>query len=352
MTAPRYRAEMQIQTVCLIIIAAFALGTGLYLLRPVLVPFILAIFFAFMLSPLLDFQVQRLRIPRYLALVVTLLLGFLVLSTVGGLVASNVRDLASRSEEIQSVIETRLESMIEWGGDMVPLERLGIDPDEDLDVSAFLPEDIATEVFRRATGTILGILSQVILVMLFVLFLLLGRAGHKKPLKGVAAEIESSVKRYINAKVVLSAFTGFAVFLILNFIGIPYAIAFGAFAFMFNFIPSVGSIIATFLPLPVLLLMPELSTLKIVLALALPGALQFSVGNIIEPKIMGDSLDLHPVVILLALIFWGMLWGPIGMLLAAPLTAIAKITLSKTEITAPIASALAGRLDELERDAE
>ena len=85
----------------------------------------------------------------------------------------------------------------------------------------------------------------------------------------------------------------------------------------------------------------------IILAIALPGTIQFIVGNLVEPKFLGDSLDLHPVVILMALIFWGMIWGPIGMLLAAPLTAITKIVLSKIEVTQPLAEAFTGKIDGL-----
>jgi AI-2 transport protein TqsA len=66
---------------------------------------------------------------------------------------------------------------------------------------------------------------------------------------------------------------------------------------------------------------------------------------VVEPKIMGRSLDLHPIVILMGLIFWGMLWGIVGMLLATPMTAVVKIFLSKREFTAPMASLLSGRLD-------
>ena len=88
---------------------------------------------------------------------------------------------------------------------------------------------------------------------------------------------------------------------------------------------------------------PEISTSTAVLAISIPGIIQFAIGNVLEPKIMGDSLDLHPVVILMALIFWGMLCGIVGMLLAVPLTAIMKIILEKIEITQPIANIFAGR---------
>ena len=82
-----------------------------------------------------------------------------------------------------------------------------------------------------------------------------------------------------------------------------------------------------------------------ILALAIPGALQFAVGSLIEPKIMGESLDLHPVVILLGLIFFGMIWGIVGMILATPIVAVTKIVLDRIDVTAPVGRLLAGKLE-------
>lgn len=81
----------------------------------------------------------------------------------------------------------------------------------------------------------------------------------------------------------------------------------------------------------------------VVLVLAIPGLIQFTIGNVIAPKVMGETLDLHPVTILLALIFWGMLWGIPGALLATPITAIMRLMLARMELTAPLSSWMAGR---------
>ena len=89
---------------------------------------------------------------------------------------------------------------------------------------------------------------------------------------------------------------------------------------------------------------PEITPFTAVLAIAVPGAIQLTIGNALEPKIMGDTLDLHPVVILIMLIFWGILWGIPGMLLATPITAVMKILFGRLEQTRPLADLLAGRL--------
>jgi AI-2 transport protein TqsA len=131
---------------------------------------------------------------------------------------------------------------------------------------------------------------------------------------------------------------------VLAVLGIDLAMVFGLLAFLLNFIPSIGSLVATLLPLPVVIFNPEISTTTAVLAIALPGLIQLVLGNVVDPLVMGESLDLHPVAIVLSLILWGMIWGVVGMLLAAPIAAILKLLLERLELTAPLAHLLAGRL--------
>jgi AI-2 transport protein TqsA len=290
---------------------------------------------------------RYLKLPQFAALVVVLAAVVTIIGIVGGMVASSAAELASRANEYEAEIEKWVSGI----SDRLPLDdalfqRLGIDADEGIDLFTILPEDGIEVVIGKLTSTIGSLLSQGTLVMLFVIFILSSRRSGKTPQGGMAQEIFERIQKYIATKITVSAMTGVAVFLMLQFLGVPYALAFGAFAFLLNFVPSVGSIIATTLPIPVILLTPEISGMRAVSAIVLPGLLQFAVGNIIEPKIMGKSLDLHPVVILMALIFWGMLWGPTGMLLAIPLTATAKIVLEQMDLTVPVANALAGRLNE------
>ena len=144
-------------------------------------------------------------------------------------------------------------------------------------------------------------------------------------------------------KVVVSSVTGVLTWLTLMLLGVEMAVVFGLLAFLLNFIPSVGSIISTVLPLPVVI-GGDYTLLVQVLAIALPGAVQFVVGNVLEPRMLGDSMSLHPVTILLALIFWGMIWGFAGTLLATPVTAIVRILLDKLPETRPLAELMAGRI--------
>ena len=144
--------------------------------------------------------------------------------------------------------------------------------------------------------------------------------------------------------------TGIFVGLALWFFNIELAVLFGLLAFLLNFIPSIGSILGVILPIPVILVTPGISPTTIFLAIAVPGAVEFVIGNIIEPRLMGKRFDLHPIVIMMALIFWGMLWGIIGMFLATPLMVVARLLLQDREMTRPIAELLSGRMGQKTAD--
>ena len=197
-------------------------------------------------------------------------------------------------------------------------------------------------MLRSTAGAALGLMVNGVLVFIFVIYLLIGRNPNQFR-EGFYAQIDRKIRSYIVIKFITSATTGLLTWIILSLFGLPLALVFGVMAFLLNFIPSIGSVIATLLPLPIALIQFD-SGVAIALVVLLPGAVQFTIGTIVEPLVMGEGLDLHPVTILLALVVWGLLWGPVGMLLAAPITAVLRIVLGRMEITRPVAELLAGRL--------
>jgi len=307
----------------------------------VLVPFVLAVFLALGMSLMIDLQMRHLGVPRLAAMISTVIVGLLVLAVFGLLVSAAVGQLSRNAGTYESQIKDLLDSLAET----VPLDKLGIDTKSEGNLLSQIPETVVQRTLVGTGKAVMDIISRGALVLIFLLFLMSGQMVSKRPVGGVLGEAEAGIKRYIVTKVLVSMVTGVLVGLALMFLGVKLALVFGLFAFLLNFIPSIGSVISTLLPLPVVLVDPSISAVTAVLAIAIPGTIQFSVGNVIEPKIMGRSLDLHPVVILMALIFWGMLWGIVGMLLATPMTAVVKIFLSKRESTAPLANLLAGHLD-------
>ncbi len=335
--------ELRVQTVCLLILSAVATAAALYWLRPVMVPFVLAIFLAAGLNPIVDLLAERVKMPRALAVVGVLLLSVLAFTATGALITASVGQLTENVDAYQAQIT----QLIQRIASAVPFERLGVDQDVLLGPLQELPFGTIGGLLLGTTNAIMNLLSQGLLVLIFVIYLL-GGGGRRETRHtgGVREEIQTRVERYIVTKALVSAATGILVGGILTLLGVDLALVFGLFAFLLNFIPSVGSLIATLLPLPVVLVSPEISLPVAIAAIAGPGIVQFSVGNVIEPKVMGQSLDLHPIAILMALIFWGMLWGIVGMLLATPITAVMKILFERLEATQPLAAVLAGRITE------
>ena len=295
--------ERAIQTACQLILAAVALGAALYWLRPVMIPFVLAVFLALGASPLVELQVRRLRVPKGVAVGTTLLIAIAGLGAVGLVVSASVNQLRANADAYQA----RLTELVQRVASFEPLQDMGVGYEEMIQSVSAIPISSVGSFLLGTTNAIANLLSQSLLVLIFLVYLLAGSGGG--PSTGVWGEIESRIQRYVAMKSMLSLATGVAVGGILSFLGIDLAMVFGLFAFLLNFIPSIGSVIATLLPLPVLLVDPGVSFPVAILAFVLPGAANFAIGNLIEPKVMGDALDLHPITILMALILWGMLWG-------------------------------------------
>jgi len=322
-------------TVSLLVIAAVAGAAALWYTRPVMVPFVLAVFIAYLVSPLVDILRTRFRVPRQAAVALTLLVAALLLVLLAMLVVTSMAGLLSRFDLYQDRVIGLVQKATAFG------DRFGLDLGQEALVEGIRGLPVLAWL-QRGAGTAVGLVTSGVLVLIFVVYLLLGR--HPNQLRsGIYAEIDNKVRGYLLIKFITSATTGILTGIILAFLRLDLALVFGVMAFLLNFIPSIGSVIATLLPLPIALIQFD-SGLTIALVVLLPGAVQFTIGNVVEPLVMGEGLDLHPVVVLMALVFWGLLWGPVGMLLAAPMTAVLRIVFARIAFTRPVADLMAGRL--------
>jgi predicted PurR-regulated permease PerM len=209
-------------------------------------------------------------------------------------------------------------------------------------------QDVLDELVSQGIAIVsqgfMSLISTSIIVLIYVFFLLLGKPSYADT--ETVREIDLQIRTYLSLKTVISVVTGAVFSLALALFGVPMALSFGVMAFLLNFIPNIGPVIATILPLPLIILDPSGNLLWMVAAIATISAIQLISGNVIEPKMMGDSSDLHPVTILVGLMFWGMMWGIIGMFLATPIIAAAKIVLERFEPTRKVALLMAGRWEE------
>lgn len=325
-------SQQRLQSVCLLILTFIATGIALAFLKPVMVPFILALFLALILTTVINAFKKHLNFPHWLATVTAVLLTGVILFLISLLISSSISQMISNADEYQ----TKIMQLVDRVTTSPYFEKHGVNIKSLIEPSL---KDMAQKVGNTVLGTfnaIIGIFSQSILVFIFVLFLLLGgQQNEERDENWVGVELR--IKKYIITKLLISGITGILVGIILSILNVDLALAFGLMAFILNFIPSVGSLIATLLPLPVVILSPAITPGLAIAAIAIPGIIQFTIGNVIEPKIMGDSIGLNPITILLALIFWGIIWGIVGMFLAVPLAVVLKVIMGNIEYTRDIA---------------
>jgi AI-2 transport protein TqsA len=318
----------------MMILATVALATALVYTRDVMIPFVLAIFITTVVAPLVDFQVKHWRFLNWIAVAVTLLLVLVMLVLVGVVLIVAVETMVRAAGEYSKQVVALTERVFTF----LKEHNVKVDPAHvTAEIEAHLPG-----VITQAAGTVTAIVSHGFLIAFFVVFLLLGRNPHQRR-TGIYAEIESTIRGYITTMTAIAAVTSLLVGAVLWALGLRMAWLFGLLVFFLTFIPNIGPIIATFLPVPVAVTQFQ-DPWMILAVIAIPGAIHMGIGNLVAPKLMGRGLELHPVTVLLALAFWGLLWGIVGMLLAVPIVALLRIVLSHFGTTRALAGLLAGRL--------
>lgn len=324
------------QTVCVAVIATIGTAFALWWLRPVLIPFVMALFVALALGMGVDLLAEHTRLPRRVALPLVLFLGVLGLLGTGALVTISVSELAANREAYGA----KIAALVDQGIALAPAslrEQLGGGAGKLREI----PVSTIGGFLQTATNAVLGLLADSLIVIVFVFFLMLGADTFSRGQQGTWGAIVRRVQSYLAGKIALSGVSSVLVGITFLVLDVPLAMVWALLTFLLTFVPAVGVTIALLLPMPVLWLDPQVSRTVFVLAVAIPGGIHF-VANLFEPKILGDSLGLHPITIMMALVFWTMLWGPVGALLAAPMTAVISILLERFDGTRPIAQLLAG----------
>ena len=318
----------------LFILASIAVAFILNFSQPIMLPFVLALLLRILIDPIIDFQTINLRIHRFIAVFVSICLIVLLFSIIVPFVVSSVTTFLESAEDYNQKVVIMIEEII------LNLQEFEIDINRETIRSTILNLPItnwATIILSNSANFI----SKFLLVIIITLFLLLGTPPTNT--SDEWNDIIRLVKRYIFTKFLTSAFTGLAAGIIYWILGLELAFIFGTLTFILNFIPVIGSVIAVLLPLPIAFLQYNDPTF-VLLIIILPTIIHQIIGNFVEPKIFGESFGLHPITIILSLIFWGMIWGFVGVLLAAPLTAIIRVTFERFDTTKQIARLLEGKI--------
>jgi len=324
----------KIITGSLFIIAIIGIAFILNFTQPFIVPFVIALLIRILIEPIINFQTVNLRVHRIVAVFVSLclivFLFIIIVPFIGSSVITFLESADDYNNKVLILIDIILAQLKEF--------QINIDRDTIRNTLIELPLlNWASTILSNSANFI----SKFVLVIIMTLFLLLGKTS--KNTSNEWNDIIGHIKKYIFTKFVTSTATGIFAGLIYWYLGLELAFIFGSLTFILNFIPVIGSIIAVLLPLPIAVLQFS-DPSSLLMVILLPTFVHITIGNIIEPKIFGDAFGLHPITIILSLIFWGMIWGIIGVLLAAPLTAILRITFERFESTRQIARFLEGKI--------
>ena len=324
----------RIITGSLFIIASIAVAFILNFAQPFLVPLVIALLIRILIDPIIDYQIDFLHVHRIAAVFVSLCLIIFLFIIIVPFIGSSVITFLQSADDYNNKLLILVDLSVS------KLREFNIEIDRETIRNSLnnLPLlDWASAILSNSANFI----SKLILVIIMTLFLLLGKKSINTSPEW--NDIINHVKKYIFTKFITSTITGMLAGLIYWLLDLELAFIFGSLTFLLNFIPVVGSIIAVLLPIPIAILQFS-DVSSVILIILLPLIVHQIIGNIVEPKIFGDAFGLHPITIILSLIFWGMIWGIIGVLLAAPLTAIIRVTFERFESTKQIARLLEGKI--------
>ncbi|MBO77675.1 MAG: hypothetical protein CME17_09590 [Gemmatimonadetes bacterium] len=313
---------------CLVVIVY-----GLQFAAPILLPSALALFLAVLSLPVMAWLVKH-RVPSGLATLITVLVNAAAIGLIVLLASPSVAELQGKLDQYVFDLQER------WGQLMAWLENsTGFEISDYLTLSIIDPGAVV-DIARGTVGRIAQFLSTTFLVFLIMAFMLSeatvfpkkfryifgARGGDKDRITKIATEIQS----YLGIKTVVSLVTGLVLGIWAYALDLDFPVLLGMIAFLLNYVPTVGSIIAA-IPAVLLSVIKFGTLLHMILVAGGYIAVNIIVGNIIEPRWMGRSLGLSTLVVILSLLFWGWAWGPLGALLSVPLTVGVKILLENTE---------------------
>ncbi len=303
----------------------------------IVVPFLLSVILAVLFAGPMAWLHSR-GVPRWLSvsLIIVMLIG--VTLAFGTLIGTSVIDFSQSLPFYQQRLQEEMGGLVAW------LASHGVDVSQDMVADSFDPAAVLTIAGRIFTG-IGDVLGRIGLILLTMTFILLEWSGfrqkmlvafaHSEQHLGRLAEISDNIKRYLMLKTLISLATGVLVTVWLMILQVDFPLLWGTLAFVLNYIPNIGSLIAA---VPAVLLA--------YLQMGFGGAafvalgylvINFILANLIEPRVMGQGVGLSTLVVFLSLVFWGWVLGPIGMLLSVPLTMIFRILLDAVDETRWIA---------------
>jgi len=339
LNSPKNCSSLLITLAALVIIIA-----GVKTASALLVPFLLAIIIAIICVGPFQWLKQR-KVPAPVALLLVIatimLAGLLVVALIG----NSVNDFTRELPVYQGKLRTQTVQLAGY------LDKFGVQISKQQVLDHFDPGAVMQYAASMLAGAG-GVLTNSFLILLTVIFILLEAAGMPAKLQAALPDATSSlasfekfidsVRQYLAIKTFVSLATGGVIALALMMLGLDYPLLWGLIAFLLNYIPNIGSIIAA-IP-AVLLAVIQLGPIQALIVAAVYLTVNLVMGNAVEPRLMGRKLGLSSLVVFISLVFWGWILGPVGMLLSVPLTMIVKIALEVNESTSWLAILLGSEI--------
>lgn len=348
--------ENKIETVLLGIIALVLLGAVMKLASSVMLPLVIAGILAVTLSPLINFLHNKLHIPRNIAVIIVIgvvfgvvfLIVLFIQSSIGAFIEAYPKyydKFTFLNNSLVQIIEDKIGisydffGQIEWSGTL--LKYLG-----------------------SFSSSLVSFASSGLIIMIFLIFMLLEnplaprklqiafKSDNGARISNMLNRITAQVVKYLNLKFFISIATGILVWFTLMLIGLDFASMWGVFAFLLNFIPSVGSMMLMVITILMGFIQFYPEPGRIIAVIVSMVGIQTIIGNFIDPRLQANRLDISPIVILFSLVFWGWIWGIVGMFLAVPLTVIIQIICQNIPFLYPVSILIGSgrKLEHLEDD--
>jgi len=325
---PKRQTSPLVLVACLVIVIA-----GLKAAQGVIIPFLLSLFIAIISNPLVIF-LQKKRIPKLISISFVFLLmvafGFGITSVLG----TSLNEFSRNFPNYQALLKVYAEDFFSY------LETNGIDVSGKIILEQLDPGAIMS-LTTGLVSSLGGILKNTLLIILMVVFMLMESNIFKEKIKIVFGgtvdrnnqikSFSNTVKRYMVIKTAISLATGISATIWLLILGVDYPFLWGFITFLLNYIPTIGSNLAG-LP-PMLMALIQINPFTAFLVALGYLIINNILGSFLEPRILGHGLGLSTLVVFLSLLFWGWVFGPIGMILCIPITTIIKIALANSEHT-------------------
>lgn len=307
---------------------------GLQAAKTLLVPFLFAIVLAIVMLPVV-FWLESRRVPRTVGVTLSVLVVLGTLGLIGTIAGQSLQEFTRILPQYQNSVGQYYDGILQW------LQEQGYDTN-----AVSLGQDFNPGSLMGLLGGFLNALvdalSDALLITVVMAFILAEASAFPDKMSrafpernghgfGEVTALARSVQRYLLLKSLTSAMTGIFVAVWTAMMGLDFFVLWGFLGFVLNFIPTIGSIVAA-IP-AILLALVQLGPGTAALIAVGYLVINISIGNVLEPRIMGDQLGLSPMVVFLSLVFWGWLWGPAGMLLSVPLTVVLRSILIQREET-------------------